>query len=82
MTTNVTATFMGKLDGNGHKIIGNTLPIFQKIRYGSVTNLVLENTNIPKNLANVGALAARTEVSELINISAKNIQMNFGGRND
>ncbi len=80
--TNVTKTFMGKLDGNGHKIIGNTTPIFQKIRYGSVTNLVIERTNIPSNIANVGALAARTEYSVLENIQAKEIKMNFGGRNE
>lgn len=82
MTTNITQTFMGKLDGNNHKIIGNTKPIFQKIRYGSVTNLILENTNIPRNISNVGALSVRTEYSILENISAKDIQLNFGGRND
>lgn len=82
MTTNVTQTFMGKLNGNGHKIIGNKTPIFQKIRYGSVTNLVIEGTNIPNNIANVGALAARTEYSVLDNIQAKEIKMNFGGRNE
>ena len=82
MTTNVTQTFMGKLNGNGHKIIGNKTPIFQKIRYGSVENLVIEGTNIPSNIANVGALAARTEYSVLDNIQAKEIKMNFGGRNE
>ena len=82
MTTNVTNTFMGKLNGNGHKIIGNTKPIFQKIRYGSVTNLVIEGTNIPSNIANVGALAVRTESSVLENIYAKQIKMNLGGRNE
>ncbi|MCI9017052.1 MAG: hypothetical protein HFJ53_07830, partial [Clostridia bacterium] len=82
MTTNVTKTFMGKLEGNGHKIIGNTIPIFQKIRYGSVANLVIEGTNIPTNLENVGALAAKTEYSVLDNIQAKEIKMNFGGRNE
>ena len=82
MTTNVTKTFMGKLEGNGHKIIGNKTPIFQKIRYGSVTNLVIEGTNIPSNITNVGALAARTEYSVLENIHAKEIKMNFGGRNE
>ena len=82
MTQNVTQTFMGKLDGNGHKIIGNTLPIFQKIRFGYVSNLVIEGTNIPKTNANVGALALKTEYSVLENIEANNIQLNFGGRND
>ena len=82
MTTNVTQTFMGKLDGNGHKIIGNTLPIFQKIRYGYVKDLVFERTNIPMNIANVGALSVRTEYSVIENVKAKELQLNFGGRND
>ncbi len=82
MTTNVTQTFMGKLDGNGHKITGNKIPIFQKIRYGYVKNLILEGTNIPMTMANVGALAVRTEYSVLENVEAKEMQLNFGGRND
>ena len=82
MTSNVTETFMGKLDGNGHKITGNTKPIFQKIRYGYVKNLVIEGTNIPKNVANVGALSVRTETSVLESIQAKDINLNFGGRNE
>lgn len=82
MTQNVTQTFMGKLDGNGHKIIGNIIPIFQKIRYGYVKDLILEKTNIPMTVANVGALAVRTEYSVLENVKAIDLQLNFGGRND
>lgn len=82
MTTNVTQTFMGKLDGNGHKIIGNKIPIFQKIRYGYVKDLILERTDIPMTVSNVGALAVRTEYSVLENVKAKELQLNFGGRND
>lgn len=82
MTTNVTQTFMGKLDGNGHKIIGNKLPIFQKIRFGYVKDLIIEDTNIPKTLTNVGALSVRTEYSILENIEVNRLQLDFGGRND
>lgn len=82
MTKNVTQTFMGRLDGNGHKIIGNTLPIFNKIRYGYVGNIVFENTNIPKTINNAGALSYKAEWSTVEKISASNIQMNFGSRND
>ena len=82
MTTNVTQTFMGRLDGNGHKIIGNTLPIFNKIRYGYVGNIHFENTNIPKTISNAGALSYRAEMSTVEKINATNLQMNFGGRND
>ncbi len=82
MTTNVTKTFMGRLDGNGHKIIGNTLPIFNKIRYGYVGNIHFENTDIPKNINNAGALTYRAEMSTVEKINATNLKMNFGGRND
>lgn len=82
MTQNVTQTFMGKLDGNGHKIIGNKIPIFQKIRFGYVKDLVFERTDIPMNIANVGALSVRTEYSVIENVKAKELQLNFGGRND
>lgn len=82
ITTNVTTTFMGKLDGNGHKIIGNTKPIFQKIRYGYVKDLHFEGTNIPMNIANVGALSVRTEYSVIEKVTASKLQLNFGGRND
>lgn len=82
MTTNVTQTFMGRLDGNGHKIIGNKIPIFNKIRYGYVGNLTLENTNIPRNNTTSGALANRIEASTAEKINATGLQMFFGSRND
>ena len=82
MTTNVTQTFMGRLDGNGHKITGNTLPIFNKIRYGYVGNILFEGTNIPKNINNAGALSYKAEMSTVEKISVSDLQMNFGGRND
>lgn len=82
MKVNVTKTFMGRLDGQGHKIIGNQFPIFNKIRYGYVGNIMFENTNIPKNINNAGALSYRAEMSTIEKISANNLQMNFGGRND
>ena len=82
MTKNVSQTFMGKLDGNGHKIIGNKFPIFQKIRFGYVKDLTLERTDIPMTMANVGALSTRAEYSVIENVKAKEIQLNFGGRND
>ena len=82
MTTNVTQTFMGRLDGNGHKIIGNKIPIFNKIRYGYVGNLILENTNIPRNNTTSGALANRIESSTAEKINATGLQMYFGSRND
>lgn len=82
MTTNVTQTFMGRLDGNGHKIIGNKIPIFNKIRYGYVGNLILEDTNIPRNITNAGALAYRIESGTAEKINVTGLQMFFGNKND
>ncbi len=82
MTKNVTQTFMGRLDGNGHKISGNTLPIFNKIRYGYVGNIKFDGTNIPKTISNAGALSYKSEMSTVEKINVTNLKMNFGGRND
>lgn len=82
MTKNVTQTFMGRLDGNGHKIIGNKIPVFNKIRYGYVGNLVMENTDIPRNITNAGALAYKIESSTAEKISATGLKMYFGNKND
>lgn len=82
MTKNVTQTFMGRLDGNGHKIIGNKIPIFNKIRYGYVGNIVMENTDIPRNITNAGALAYKIECSTAEKISATGLQIYFGSKND
>lgn len=82
MTTNVTQTFMGRLDGNGHKIIGNKIPIFNKIRYGYVGNLTLENTDIPRTNTTSGALANKLESSTAEKINATGLKMFFGARND
>lgn len=82
MTTNVTQTFMGRLDGNGHKIIGNKIPIFNKIRYGYVGNLTLENTDIPRTNTTSGALANKIEASTAEKINVTGLKMFLGARND
>lgn len=82
MTTNVTQTFMGRLNGNGHKIIGNKIPIFNKIRYGYVGNLTLEDTDIPRSNTTSGALANKIESSTAEKIEATGLKMYFGSKND
>lgn len=82
MTTNVTQTFMGRLNGNGHKIIGNKIPIFNKIRYGYVGNLTLEDTDIPRDNTTSGALANKIESSTAEKINVTGLKMYFGSKND
>jgi len=80
VTSTVTNTFMGTLEGNNHKIIGNTNSIFNKIRYGYVRNLNFEGTKITN--ASIGILAKQTQMSVLENIQATNVNVNFAGRNE
>ena len=82
MTTNVTQTFMGRLNGNRHKIIGNKIPIFNKIRYGYVGNLKIEDTDIPRDITNAGALAYKIESSTAEKIDVTGLKMFFGSKND
>ncbi len=68
--------FMGKLDGNGHKLIGNTVPIFNRIKFANISNLTIENSNIAvaaqSNEKN-GALAKVLEYSTVHSVIGKNI---------
>ena len=65
--------FMGKLDGGGHKLTGNTIPIFNNIKFAYISNLQVENSNITSSLTNVGAFAKTLEYSQMENVQGKNI---------
>ncbi len=65
--------FMGKLDGQGHKLTGNTIPIFNTIKFAHISNLQVENSNITSSLMNVGALAKTLEYSQMENVQGKDI---------
>ena len=67
--------FMGKLDGQGHKLTGNTVPIFNNIKFAHISNLKIENSNITSNLADVGALAKTLQYSEMENVLGNNINI-------
>jgi len=67
--------FIGKLDGNGHKLIGNTIPIFENVKYSHICNLEIEGTNIISETESVGALARRITDSKIENIKANNIHV-------
>ena len=67
--------FMGKLDGQGHKLIGNTMPIFDSVKFAHISNLEIENSNITSSAMNVGSLAKAIGYSQIENITAKNINV-------
>ena len=70
--------FMGKLDGNGHKLTGNTAPVFANIKFAHISNLTMENSNV--QLAGrderTGALANEVEYAVLENIVIRNVTVN------
>ena len=70
--------FMGKLDGNGHKLIGNKVPIFNNIKFAYISNMIIEDSNI--NLVDirnekVGSLANIIEYSSLDGITMRNVNV-------
>lgn len=68
-------TFYGTLDGNGYKITGNTIPLFNKLNYAYITNLNIEGTNISATDIDCGALAKVAVNSNITDITAKDINI-------
>ena len=68
----ISGYFMGRLDGKGHKLYGNTAPLFSNIKFGYVTDLTLENSSIQSARAEkTGMLACDVEYSTLEKIIVK-----------
>lgn len=70
--------FIGKLDGNGYKLIGNKVPIFNNIKFSHISDLTIEDSKIViKDASNekTGSLAKVVEYSTLDNITAKNVNV-------
>ena len=70
--------FIGKLDGGGHKLIGNRSPIFDKIKFANISNLTIENSEVvvaDKSKEKTGALANLVEYSTLNGIMARNVKV-------
>ena len=78
-TSLIEKTFIGKLDGQGNKITGNTLPLFEKIKYAQISNLIIEDSEIQINDTQVGALSRVMEASNLNNVHV--INANIQGTN-
>lgn len=72
--------FLGHLNGNGHKIIGASQPIFTSIKYSYIENLILEQANISLNVDNVGILSKTATRSIFINIYMKNSKVESKSR--
>lgn len=67
--------FVGKLDGQGHKIIGNTLPLFEKLDYSKIYNLTIEGSRINVTGQQVGAIAKTTLLTDLTNVKINDAQI-------
>lgn len=64
----IDGAFTGKFDGQGHKIIGNTLPLFEKLYYSYLDNLTVEGTRINTDKTQVGAIAKLVLLTDMSNI--------------
>lgn len=71
----VTVPFFGKLDGQGHKITGNTIPVFYKLNYAYITNLQIEGTRINIENGQLGALTKWAANCNITNVTANDIQV-------
>ncbi len=66
--------FMGRLDGNGHKITGTTAPVFSNLKFAHISNLTIENSSIqlPTRAEQTGVLSNTVEYATLENIVMQN----------
>lgn len=70
--------FMGKLNGNGYRLIGNKAPIFNNIKFANISNLIIEGSEIvviDQSNEKTGSLAKIVEYSTLESITGKNINV-------
>ena len=70
--------FMGKLNGNGYRLIGNKAPIFNNIKFANISNLIIEDSEIvviDQSNEKTGSLAKVVEYSTLEGITGKNINV-------
>ena len=70
--------FMGKLNGNGYRLIGNKAPIFNNIKFANISNLIIEGSEIvviDQSNEKTGSLAKVVEYSTLEGITGKNINV-------
>lgn len=70
--------FMGKLNGNGYRLIGNKAPIFNNIKFANISNLIIEDSEIvviDQSNEKTGSLAKIVEYSTLESITGKNINV-------
>lgn len=71
----VNKTFVGRINGNGHKITGLTKPLFSEVVYGEIQNLTIDE---PKYSENDGAiLTIKSKQLLLDNVVANNVNINL-----
>lgn len=71
----IDGSFTGRFDGQGHKIIGNTLPLFEKLYFSYLDNLTVEGTRINTDNTQVGAIAKSVLLTNMSNIIVNDAQV-------
>ncbi|HBC2029586.1 TPA: hypothetical protein I9Z65_001471 [Clostridium perfringens] len=69
----IPTTFLGTIDGNGHKIKGLTKPLFKKITYANIKNIIIENPAYVSDTKASVILEAKNSMIEELSIINANI---------
>ena len=76
----IDGSFWGKLNGNGHTITGLTKPLFQKVRFGYVTNLRFDNITIDTRTSSQAAIiTSAAEYATITKIVSTNTEIILNG---
>ncbi len=71
----IVGEFMGKIEGNNHTLTGNTLPLFETLKYARISDLKIEKTTIYSQEKYIGALSKKASYAEIENVHVKNAKI-------
>jgi hypothetical protein len=71
----ITNTFLGMLDGNGHKITGVKYPLFKNMIYGEVKNITIEEPEYVGTAEAIIAISSSNSIIDTINVKNSNLEL-------
>lgn len=71
----VNKTFVGKINGNGHKIKGVSKPLFNEVIYGELQNIIIEDHHYDKDTPSIVAITSKNMV--ISDVIVNNMTMNL-----
>ncbi len=73
----ITKVFVGRLNGNGHKIKGLQKTLFNQITYAQIQNVVIESPNYDSQVTAIIANTAKNSVLNDVVVNESNISLPF-----